>query len=268
MSTVVATGVVAALGARTVLHGVDARLAQGDLLGVIGPNAAGKSTLLRVLAGLAPPRAGTVTLDGRPIASWPAGGRARRIAWLGQDRECNWPITVREVVGLGRLAHHQGFARAAPEDRIAVARALERVGLAGLAERPASDLSGGERARVMLARALAVEAPVLLADEPTAGLDPAHQLEVMGLLRALADAGTAVAVVVHDLTLAARHCTGLLLLHEGRVIATGRPGEVLTASALRAGFAIRAHLGSTPEGPFVVPLEAVSASADPDPSRR
>ncbi|MCP5156868.1 MAG: ABC transporter ATP-binding protein [Ectothiorhodospiraceae bacterium] len=261
MSTLVATGVVARLGPRTVLHGVDARVAPGELLGVIGPNAAGKSTLLRVLAGLLPPGAGTVTLDGRPLADWSPRERARRIAWLGQERECHWPIAVREVVALGRLAHHRGLGGSGPEDHPAVERALARAGLEQLADRPASELSGGERARVMLARALAVGAPALLADEPTAGLDPAHQLEVMALLRTLADEGVAVAVVVHDLTLAARHCTGLVLMHAGRVIAAGRPREVLTEASLRAGFRIRARLGETAEGPYVVPLEAITPSA-------
>ena len=176
----------------------------GAIHGLIGPNGAGKSTFLKTLVGFKPLVGGAVTLDERPLASVPLGERARRIAYLEQEGRIEWRLSVRDVVALGRRPHRAGFGFSSALDAAAVARALAAVEMTGFADAPATELSAGERARVLLARALAVEAPILLADEPTASLDPYHQLLVMETLKAKADAGGAVLVVLHDLALAAR----------------------------------------------------------------
>jgi iron complex transport system ATP-binding protein len=241
-----------ALGGRRVVDRVSADLA-GGVIGLIGPNGAGKSTLVRAIAGLTPAE-GTVLIDDTPIALLPLRERALRIAYLPQGQAVHWPLTVERLVALGRLPHLAPFARPAAADADAIARALERTELVGLRDRPIDKLSGGERARVLLARALAVEAPLLLADEPLAALDPAHQIEVMALLRAEAARGATVIAVLHDLTLAARWCDRLLLIDEGRLVADGRPAEVLTADRIGAVYGVSAFIGEAAGEPLIVPL--------------
>jgi iron complex transport system ATP-binding protein len=164
-------------------------------------------------------------------------------------------LTVERLVSLGRLPHLAPFARPGRGDADAIARALARTDMLGLRDRPIDALSGGERARALLARALAVEAPVLLADEPLAALDPAHQIAVMRLLRAEADRGATVIAVLHDLTLAARHCDRLLLLNEGRLVGDGAPRDVLTTARLAVVYGITAWIGEAGGGPLVVPID-------------
>lgn len=254
MTMLHARNVSARLGGRAVLDHVDFAVRAGELVGLLGPNGAGKTTLLRCLAGLIAPSAGEVVLEGRPLDRWGREDRARRIAYLPQGGECHWPISVRDLVTLGRLPYRAAWAQPSAADRAAVERALAFVDMAGLADRPADRLSGGEKARALLARALAGEPPIILADEPISGLDPAHRLEVMALFRRLAAAGTAVVVVLHDLTLAARHCHRLVLMEGGRVAADGEPGTILTAETLARVFAVRAHFHELPDGPLVVPV--------------
>lgn len=245
------------LGRRHVLDGVDFSIKVGELVGLLGPNGAGKTTLLRALAGLLHPQAGSVKLLDRDIASYESAERARYLAYLPQGGLCHWPMTVAQVVALGRLPHRAPWAAVPAGDNEALQRAMNAADIAYLAERTATELSGGERVRVLLARALAVEAQLLLADEPTAGLDPAHQLSVMEVLKSRARAGTGVVVVLHDLTLAARFCDRLLLLGEGRLIADGTPSQVLTPENLHTGFGIQAHYGHTDQGMLVVPQSRV-----------
>ncbi|MDO4725066.1 MAG: ABC transporter ATP-binding protein, partial [Comamonadaceae bacterium] len=178
-----------------------------------------------------------VLLQGRPLADWPPAERARQMAYLAQGATLHWPLPVREVVALGRLPH--GDAQR-PSGQQAIDAALQATGLQALAERNAQSLSGGERARALLARALAVQAPVLLADEPLAALDPAQQLHCMALLREQARQGQAVAVVLHDLSLASRFCHQLLLLDGGRTLRQGPPAQVLDDTALAQTFGIAA----------------------------
>lgn len=247
-------GLAVALGRRPVLRGVDAMLSPGALIGVIGPNGAGKSTLVRALLGLVP-ATGRVRIDGVDVTEIPRADLAKRIAYLPQGQTLHWPLTVERLVALGRLPHLAPFSRIGDADRAAIDRAIMQADVDHLRERVATELSGGERARVLLARALAVEASALVADEPLAALDPGHQLEVMALLKRQAEAGALVVAVLHDLTMAARHCDRLLLLHEGRLVADGPPDAVLTAERLAEVYGIRAWIGEAAGGRLIVPLD-------------
>lgn len=253
MNLLCARGVVAGFGDRDVLRGIDLAVAEGEVLGLIGPNAAGKTTLLRVLAGLLKPAHGDIRLDGRPIAEIPRREIARHLAYLEQDPTAHWPMTVRNLIAIGRLPHLGPWRRAALEDGAAVQAAMVEADIAHLADRPATMLSGGERARVMLARALAGAPHLLLADEPVARLDPYHQIHVMELLRGLADRKAGVVVVLHDLSLAARFCDRLVLLADGGTQAEGAPAEVLTAENLERVYGVTAELGHRDGEFFVIP---------------
>ncbi|MDP1669759.1 ABC transporter ATP-binding protein [Phaeovulum sp.] len=228
-------------GGVAVVTGVSAEVRAGEVIGLLGPNGAGKTSLLRAALGLLPHQ-------GRAsLALLAPGQRARAAAWLPQAREIAWGMPVEAVVRLGRLPHGAGGTAA-------VERALARMGLQDLRGRAATALSGGEQARVLIARALAQEAPLLLADEPTAGLDPEAQIATMQVFVELAAAGGAVVASLHDLGLAARHCTRLWVLSKGRLVADGAPREVLTQELLAKVFHIRAHFADTPEGPVFQPL--------------
>jgi iron complex transport system ATP-binding protein len=249
-----------AFGTRPVLAGIDVAVAAGEVVGLIGPNGAGKTTLLCALAGLLAPDAGTVALDGTPIGTLDRNTRARAISYLAQHGEANWAVTVETLVGFGRLPHLGPWRGPTAVDRAAVARALAACDATHLAARPLNRLSGGERARVLLARALAVEPRVLLADEPVAGLDPAHALDVMAVLRARAQEGAGVIAVVHDLTIAARHCDRLVLIDAGTVVADGLPAAVLTDANLARAYGIRALRGEAEGQPYIVPLSRIAPS--------
>lgn len=227
-----------ALGASVVLDGVDIDIPDGMITGLVGPNGAGKSTLLRLVAGIDPPDAGEVMLDGKPLRSLPPAARARRIAYLPQAAQPQWPLVGRDVVSLGRLPHGAGFDRLSEADTAGVARAMLRTDTTAFADRRIDRLSAGERARLMLARALATDADVLLVDEPTAALDPAYQIETMTALRAEAERGVAVMVALHDLALAMRFCDRVVLLASGRVLRAGPPSDALQADALQQAYGV------------------------------
>ncbi|WP_308910578.1 ABC transporter ATP-binding protein [Pseudokordiimonas caeni] len=237
-----AKGLTVSLGNRWVVDGVDMTVSAGELVGLIGPNGAGKTSLLRALLRFLPLTTGTLTLMGEDVSSLPAHRLAGRIAYLPQSPTVHWPLSVEALVALGRGARPI-FARQSEVDREAIERAMRLADIAGLRDRPATELSGGERARVLLARALAADAPLLLADEPVAALDPAHQLSVMNVLKEVATGGKAVVVVMHDLSLAARYCDRLIVLDGGRKVAEGTPADVLTDTLLAKVYGVRVSRG-------------------------
>ena len=236
--------VTAGYGRRCVLDGVSARLNKGAVTGIVGPNGAGKTTLLRVALGLVAPSGGLVSILDRPLDQWSRASLARMLAYLPQRSDAHWPLLARELVTLGRLPHRAPLAALSGADARAIETALARCDAAQFAARRMDELSAGERARVLFARALATEAPVLLADEPAAFLDPAHQLRLMELLREEAARGTAVAVTLHDLALASRHCDEIVVLKDGQARAQGAPRLALSDAALASVFGIAAERGA------------------------
>ena len=241
------------LGGRTVLTGLDLDIAPGELLALVGPNGAGKSTLLGVLSGDLRPAAGEVALDGRPLPAWTHRELARQRSVLLQANQVSFPFTVAEVVEMGR-SPWQGRPES-EEDEEAIAEALRLTDTEHLIGRRFTALSGGERARVSLARVLAQRTPVVLLDEPTAALDLRHQEEVMAIARRLAAAGRTVVTVLHDLSLAAAWADRIAVLSRGELVAAGSPGEVLTAGLIGEVYGLEVHvLTDTPDGrPLVVP---------------
>ncbi len=220
-------GVTVRLAGREVLREVSANLQNGALTALLGPNGAGKTTLLRAIAGLIP-SAGRMLLAGADVSALSLQERARRVSYLPQGHVAHWPLPVRDIVALGRYAAGaRDPSRLGEADRRIVEAAMERTDCLRFADRNVQTLSGGERARVMLARVLAADAPVILADEPTAALDPRHQLSVMGLLQAEARRGALVVAVTHDITLAARFADRVILLADGSVAADAGPAEAL-----------------------------------------
>jgi iron complex transport system ATP-binding protein len=242
----------AALGQTRVIRDVSLEVPGGAFIGLIGPNGAGKTTLVRAVAALIP-HEGRIELDDVPVAAMPPRARARAIAYLAQGAGSHWPLEVSRLVALGRLPHLAPFRQPVPTDEAAIARAMQLADVENFRGRDVLTLSGGERARVLLARALAVEAKLLLVDEPVASLDPYHQLGIMDVLRRYVDRGRTVIAVLHDLSLAARYCDRLVLLDEGTVKADGRPDEVLTPANLEEVYRIRALIGGEGER-FVLPV--------------
>ncbi|MEM7442868.1 MAG: ABC transporter ATP-binding protein [Pseudomonadota bacterium] len=227
------------LGNRAVLDGITLAVDQPGLVGIVGPNGAGKTSLLRTLTGLAKPVSGRVELDGVPIASLSPRDRARRIGYLPQTANLHWPLTVGRLVALGRLPHLAPWAGPGAGDRDAIDRALKAADLSALVDRSANSLSGGELARALLARVIAGEPDLILADEPVASLDPLHQLRVMDLFRTLAEAGRTIVIVLHDLTLAVRFCDRLVLLDKGRIVADDAAESVAQNPALETTYGVQ-----------------------------
>lgn len=226
-------------GAAELVRDVSFDATPGEILGLIGPNGAGKSTLLRVLAGVRRADEGELLYDGCSAKQIGRRALAQRLAYLPQGGSSAWPLSVERLVALGRVPHRGLFGAPDPQGTLAIEQSLMDTDLLALRQRPVTTLSGGELARALVARALAVDGDALLADEPIAALDPCHQLELMGILRRRAVAGATVVVVLHDLALAGRFCNRLVLLHAGRVVAQGRPDDVLTDALLAQVYRVR-----------------------------
>lgn len=252
--TLEASNVSLTLGGNPALRGVSTRFETGKVSVLLGPNGAGKSTLLACLSGLRRPESGVVTLNGENVLALARRDRARRIGLLPQAPEIHWDIDVMTLVSLGRLPH-RGRGGETAGDREAVVQAMLATDVAKLATRTARQLSGGERARVLLARVLAGQPQWLLADEPLANLDPAHQLDVLEQLCRIARQGVGVVLVLHDLSFAARIADFAVLLHEGRVLSSGSRHQVLQPQPIRETFGIEAHFGMAGDANrYVVPL--------------
>ena len=237
------------LRGRDIFRDVTLSVQKGEMVGLIGPNGAGKTTLMRAALGLVA-HGGHSSLAGMtPMA------RARAVAWMPQSREIAWPVSIEALVRLGRMPHQA--ARLSAADHAAVERALDHMGLAAMRSRTVTRLSGGEQARALIARALAQETDLLMADEPIAGLDPAHQIATMQMFQRLAADGRAVLVSLHDLGLAARHCARLVVLGQGGIQADGPPSKVLTPELVARVFGITAYQAQTPQGHIFQPLEVL-----------
>ena len=248
-----AQGLSVTLSGRAVLHDVSLALPSGRLVALVGPNGAGKTTLLRALAGLVPSE-GTVHVGGDALSALSLRERARRFGYLPQGHMVHWPLPARDIVALGRYPHGATDpARLTPADAEAVARAMRIADVVDFAERPVTELSGGERSRVALARVLAVEAPVILADEPTSSLDPRHQIDVMKTLRLATGKGALVIVVTHDLGLAARFADTILVLSDGRLVSQGAPMEALSEQIMADVFRISAYRTEFQREAVIVP---------------
>ena len=264
--TLAAVNVEVSYEARPAVRATTLALLPGELTALVGPNGAGKSTLLRALAGLVGYR-GAVTWQGAALAQLDGRTRARTVAYLPQDPPVHWPLAARELVALGRLPHRAYGANENAADAAAVTAAMRETDTLEFAARSVSRLSVGERARVLLARALAVEAPVLLADEPIAMLDPYHQLDVLDTLRAYAagrEAGSKrlVVVVLHDLGLAARFCDRVLLMDGGAIVGDGPPDQALGAEAIRAHYRVEPFIARHEGEPLIVPWRSINGRRD------
>ena len=242
-----------ALGDRTVIHHLSATLQGGHLVALVGPNGVGKTTLLRAVAGLIP-SSGAIHVNGVALSNLSLKERAKQFGYLPQGHVVHWPLRVRDVVALGRYPHGATDpARLSDNDAAAVSRAIKAADVTSLAERRVTELSGGERSRVALARVLAVEAPVVLADEPTASLDPRYQLDIMNVLRSVANTGSLVIVVTHDLSLAARFADTVLVLSDGRLVAQGAPEHALSDAIMADVFRVDAYRADFRNQNVIVP---------------
>lgn len=243
-------------GSRLAVDNASLTLEAGSLVALIGPNGAGKSSLLKAMGGILPCE-GEIAWANRSIGSMPPDLRARTIAYLPQNRGAHWPMRVVSLVELGRLPHRRFGAAMQDADRKAVRSALDDTETLALADRPLDQLSGGESARVQLARALCVGAPILLVDEPIALLDPYHQLQIMTTLRNYAHRGGLVVAVLHDLTLAARFCDRVVLIDHGILVGDGTARQVLDESSLRESYGIEALLSRHEDEPVIVPWRRI-----------
>jgi len=238
-AAVQATGITVRIGNQAILEEVSVSLPVGSMTVLLGPNGAGKTTLLRVLAGVMMPTAGEVYLDESRVRRMPRPLVARRCAYLPQHTGTTFDICAEDVVALGRYPHVGPWRALSQRDYQAIHRAMQRVGVTGLRRRALPTLSGGERQRVLIARALAQEAPILLLDEPTAALDIGRQMELMALLRELHAEGRTILAALHDLRLAVEFFPQTILLHNGRLVDEGPTSEVLIGAEVERAYGVR-----------------------------
>ncbi|TDB82967.1 ABC transporter ATP-binding protein [Actinomadura sp. KC216] len=257
------TGLTLGYDRRTITEALDVAIPDGSFTVIVGPNACGKSTLLRALARILKPSAGTVVLDGAPIAGWPAKKLARTLGLLPQTSIAPEGITVADLVSRGRYPHQSLLRQWSKEDERVVAESMAATGVQDLAARAVDELSGGQRQRVWIAMALAQQTPLLLLDEPTTYLDIAHQIEVLDLCARLHEEGRTVVAVLHDLNHAARYATHLIAMRDGRIVAEGDPCEVVTSALVEDVFKLPCQVIDCPETgtPLVVPAARRRAPA-------
>lgn len=237
-----------------VLDGVSLSVETGELVGLIGPNGAGKTTLMRLVSGVLEPASGSITLDGDVVSTLSPEAISRRVAVVPQQTELSFDFSIRDVIEMGRHPYQGRFERLRPADREMVSVAMDLTDTAHLADRPFSAISGGERKRVLIARAIAQDTPALLVDEPTASLDINHQVAVFELLRERLTEDTGILAAVHDLNHAARYCDRLVLLADGGVQAVGDPATVLDPDLLQSAYGIETTIADNPvtDTPMVV----------------
>ncbi|WP_018654964.1 ABC transporter ATP-binding protein [Actinomadura flavalba] len=248
---------------RTIAQNLTVAIPDGSFTVIVGPNACGKSTLLRALSRVLTPKDGAVLLDGERISAWPAKRLARTLGLLPQSSIAPDGITVTDLVARGRYPHQGLLRQWSREDERVVAESMDATGVGALADRYVDELSGGQRQRVWIAMALAQQTPILLLDEPTTFLDIAHQIEVLDLCADLHEQGRTVVAVLHDLNHAARYATHLVALHDGRLVAEGAPGDVVTAELVESVFGMPCRVIDDPETgtPLVVPAARRKAVA-------
>jgi len=255
MTELLAKDITVVAGDATLVRAASLSLKTGELVAILGPNGAGKTSLLRALLGMTNIESGSATLEQKDCASLAATERAKLISYLPQRRPLAWPNKVRDIVALGRFAHGAALGRLGPQDSEAVRDAIVACDLESLQNRNADTLSGGEIARVHFARALAARAPLLIADEPTAALDPLHQVGIARLIREFVDSGGGALVVLHDVALAARFADRLIWMRDGRIVASGTPAKTLSAEIMQEVYGVRAHVASDDKG-FDVRIES------------
>ena len=260
MTRIQISGLFVERGDTEILKGITTHFGPGEFVGLIGPNGAGKTTLLKSILGLVKSTSGLITIDDRSIDDWPRQDLAKQLGYLPQGAPVNWPMTVETIVGLGRLMHRPRWGGVNETDAESIARAMDATEVTHLADRHATTLSGGEKTRVMIARCLAGDAPLLLVDEPITGLDPAHALQVMDTLKSTVSETSGVISVLHDLSLAMRYCDRLVLMHDGQLVADDLPASVLTANRLSDVYGIDAVSGTDSGVPYVLAKSRTDAA--------
>ncbi len=241
-------------GGKEVLKNISFEVDKPQLIGLLGPNGAGKSTLIRALMSLIP-FSGQINHQGLSDGGADQNALAQKVAYLPQERKVHWDICCRDIVMLGRIPHQPKFGRSSDEDRGIVWAAMQQMGVAEFADRPYDSLSGGEQARVLIARTLAQQTDVIIADEPTSGLDPAYQIEMMQMFMSLVDAGKTVLVSLHDLPLASNWCDRILLMKAGALIADAPPVEAMSTALMQQVFGISVAVLPDTKGTIVVPVD-------------
>lgn len=231
---------------RDVGHAENLSLRQGEVLALLGANGAGKTTLFKTMLGLLPVKAGEVLLDGKPLSAWSRRERAQRIAYVPQAQTAPFPFTVRDVVLMGRAAHLSAFALPGEHDRAIAEAALESLGIAGLADTPCTEISGGERQLALIARALAQQARIIVMDEPTANLDYGNQMRLLAHIRTLAGEGLAIVLSTHNPDHALQVADRVALLKDGTLMALGPPAQTLTPETLKSLYGIDVVVGMVP----------------------
>ena len=248
MSELHAENITIVAGDALLVNNVSLQIRSGEMVALLGPNGAGKSSLMRALAGIALPKAGRVIFDERDVSSASVEWRARCMTYLPQQRVLAWPNRVRDIVSLGRFAHGAAMGRLNDSDARIVDKAMQDCEIDHLGNRSADTLSGGEQARMHIARALTAQSKLILADEPVAELDPRHKLSVINVLRQFVQAGGGGLIVLHDLELAARYADRLVFMKDGAIVAEGAPEDVLTVELLANVYGVEASIKNTETG--------------------